>query len=453
MSLHFNMNRLINMLLSNNIVTRNYDDFILLYILNQEKYLLFEDSAVEFYNSLIKTQSLRLGAEEISQMYDVDLPIAISDMGSFASSLFDSVVTQPSANSGIENTISLEEQLLFSKFTEMLVPFTAIFEITNECNENCIHCYRPEFQQTTVWNVELFRKVLTSLKSLGCMHITLTGGEPLLHPEFEEILGIASNLDFVVSILTNGSHLLDFPLELWKENKIKRLYISLYSLDAKVHDSITRSRGSFNTTYQAILSLVKQGIPIAINTPIMIQNKNSIYSIKHFANDLGIPVEFSFKIIPSYNTSKVHTELLTCFTEDSLRNMVFDKEVRLYNDAFDRIRETPLPQDKKMCQAGFRSLTFDFEGNVLPCTALRYKLGNIFDAELIDIWNSKKINEWRNSLAILPPKCISCKMRKYCEPCYAATFIQTGEFGVIDEQTCEFGHVMYNLANSLVKIS
>jgi sulfatase maturation enzyme AslB (radical SAM superfamily) len=76
-------------------------------------------------------------------------------------------------------------------------------ELTSRCNERCVHCYIPHENKTNDIEPELFYDVLEQAAKMGVLSLTLSGGEPLLHPHFVEFLREAKDYDFSINVLSN----------------------------------------------------------------------------------------------------------------------------------------------------------------------------------------------------------------------------------------------------------
>ena len=76
-------------------------------------------------------------------------------------------------------------------------------EITSKCNERCIHCYIPHENKINHIESDLFYDVLTQCKDMKLLHLTLSGGEPMLHRNFCEFLQKCNEYNFSVNVLSN----------------------------------------------------------------------------------------------------------------------------------------------------------------------------------------------------------------------------------------------------------
>ena len=76
-------------------------------------------------------------------------------------------------------------------------------EITSKCNERCIHCYIPHENKVSYIDPYLFYDVLEQCKNMRLLHLTISGGEPMLHKNFCDFLRKCREYDFSVNVLSN----------------------------------------------------------------------------------------------------------------------------------------------------------------------------------------------------------------------------------------------------------
>ena len=123
---------------------------------------------------------------------------------------------------------------IHQKGARLGLPVTGTFELTPRCNFNCNMCY---VHQTETQAAQGGRRELTTAEWLaiaeearkaGMVFLLLTGGEPLLRPDFPELLHALKNMGFLVSVNSNGSLLRGKLLEAVKQDPPLRFNITLY---------------------------------------------------------------------------------------------------------------------------------------------------------------------------------------------------------------------------------
>lgn len=433
---------------------RKYDDFFILYDYKKNFYFFIDEIGFIILDLLIQGFDKIDTVNYISELYKVDNKEVLNDTNNFIEELTNNNIfindTKKKCSELInDNSVDYTERYIFNLMSEKSIPFSVTIELLNNCNEDCIHCYRPA-NSTNIWTIETFEQVTNTLKELGTLHIDLTGGEPFLHPLIFDFIKIANEKGFVITILTNATLINDKHIELLRNSAVRKIYISLYSTVPENHDKITKLSGSYQTTVNVIEKLVANKIPVCLNCPIMSLNSDAVENVKEFADNKQIDCEFSFKISPSQKENK-NVEKLNNFSEKLILENALNPNVKLYNPLFQKFCSGNIEKrnSDNYCQAGFRSFTISPKGELLPCTSLRYSFGNILDTNIYDIWkNGKNINKWRFKYNIINNKCSSCEAYEFCEPCPANFYTKNNQFNGIDEITCKFGKTLHNVAKS-----
>ena len=138
------------------------------------------------------------------------------------------------------------------------------FELSHKaCNLKCKHCYiekNPYKQEKDFIPLDKIKSALLQTKGENLNSIYLTGGEPLLHPDFNTILRMCLKFSNV-TVMSNGVLINDkkarFLRKIDDENNFETIYrISLDHFDELKNDEI-RGRGSFRKALGAILNLAK----------------------------------------------------------------------------------------------------------------------------------------------------------------------------------------------------
>lgn len=213
-------------------------------------------------------------------------------------------------------------------------------EITNQCNEKCRHCYHPLGKDKLLFlsDLDLLDRFLKEFGDLGFMFLTITGGEPLLNPYFEQICKIAQKNRFIISIKTNGTLITENTAIFLQTLKPETVDISIYSADPKEHDFITKMPGSFEKSMNGLKILKDHGVKVSAITPVIFKLKKwkDLYKLM---NSFNIPWSCSpnvhssvderdevesfkgtyedycdfFQFISKYENQKVFNESEACF--------------------------------------------------------------------------------------------------------------------------------------------
>ena len=132
--------------------------------------------------------------------------------------------------------------------------FSVMMAITNRCPYDCWHCYNAGRSQKDVALSDLLR-VVDQIKELGALHVTLTGGEPLLRKDLEDMVAAFDDRAYL-TLNTTGSGLTDERARSLREAGLYAVGISLDSVDPEEHDRKRGAKGAFQTTLDALAHYV-----------------------------------------------------------------------------------------------------------------------------------------------------------------------------------------------------
>lgn len=324
-------------------------------------------------------------------------------------------------------------------------------EIANECNERCIHCYIPHDKKNKILPSDLFYKVLEEGRKLNIIHVSISGGEPLLHKDFIPFLRKCRELDLSVNVLSNLTLLNDMIIDEMKKNPLLSVQTSIYSMNPQVHDSITNKSGSLEKTKNAVLKLIEAGIPVQISCPIMKQNKNDFSTVQEWGEKNNISVLIDYVIFAAYDHSKCN--LQNRLSLDEVESAI---ESQLSTDYINSLKETAikkesLTEDDPICSICRYFFCVSAEGDVFPCVGWQSKIvGNIKNDSIKELWeDSIELNSLRSIKWKQFPKCISCKNRGYCTVCMMSNANENphGDIFDIEEYHCQVASLIHKIVD------
>jgi MoaA/NifB/PqqE/SkfB family radical SAM enzyme len=288
--------------------------------------------------------------------------------------------------------------------TDELFVENLYLEVTRRCNELCLHCYIPQNQRTIgeFISLEDAKNYINQAKDLGIWELTITGGEPFLHPEINEILKYAREKDVIIAILSNLTVLNDTHIETLKEIYPSHIQVSLYSLKPEIHDSITGVTGSHKRTIESIEKCYKNDIPLQVNCPIIEVNKNDFQDVLDWVRAKGIKANADFNIMAQTDfelNNMVHT--LSFENAKVVYKKMLQDDTALIEEYRNMYKntETFIPEPSKhVCGACYNTLYISAKGKVYPCANWQsFELGDLHNKCLKDIYlNGKKTEEVRN---------------------------------------------------------
>jgi MoaA/NifB/PqqE/SkfB family radical SAM enzyme len=160
------------------------------------------------------------------------------------------------------------------------------FALTEHCNLRCPHCIRDDV--TTVRNLPaelVFRTVDEARALLGDITVSITGGEPTLHPDWDGIIAGLHARGVPYRFVTNGWHMRRLMPGL-DRHPPEIVRVSLSGATEAVHDE-ERGRGSFRRVLQAVALLTSRRIPAALSIVIDRRDRHQVRQAADLAEALG----------------------------------------------------------------------------------------------------------------------------------------------------------------------
>ncbi len=167
--------------------------------------------------------------------------------------------------------------------------------LTERCNLRCTYCMPPEGVElgpkSQYMTADEILDIASEFVAMGVTKIRLTGGEPLIRKDFEQILRSLASLKVEIAITSNAV-ILDKYLDLFKELGVKNLNLSLDSLHKDKFSTITR-RNYFDKVMANIQLFLAEGFKLKINTVLMKGfNEEEIIPFIEWAKDKDLHVRF-----------------------------------------------------------------------------------------------------------------------------------------------------------------
>lgn len=287
----------------------------------------------------------------------------------------------------------------------------ALWEVTQRCNLQCIHCRadaspaKKDKRNIAGKNAE---RLIDELSEIGCPTLALTGGEPLLRKDIVNIVAYANSKKIKTRIQSNAQ-LLTAPLA----DKLKKAGLFSYGvgLDGSspaINDKIRNKSGAFKKAINAIKILKERGIKVHVEFTVTKINLNELKNTLDLLESLGVDTFLARAALFSGRAASVNSEFrLTSYEykkileqlrdERKNRKMVLNCQDPLYH-LVDRNIVKKLKKFGDIysgevitgCTAGINMIHIHTDGEIGICTFLpNIILGNFFKDSLIDIWNNR----------------------------------------------------------------
>lgn len=184
------------------------------------------------------------------------------------------------------------------------IPISGTFELTPRCNFNCKMCYvhlKAEDipKHGKEMNAAEWLRIAREAKAAGTTWLCITGGEPLLHPEFETIWRGLAEMGFFLTLQTNASLISGKVVDLLEQYPPRQVKITLYGSNDEVYKAVCGVENGFTRVNDGIHTLMSMGIPVTLVSTIIRQNVEDVQKMAFYAYRHRLPWASTGGIKPS----------------------------------------------------------------------------------------------------------------------------------------------------------
>ena len=321
------------------------------------------------------------------------------------------------------------------------VPLSGTLEVTRRCNLGCQHCYLgSQDQQHALRDREMSTErvfaVLDEIAAAGCLFLVLTGGEPMVRPDFLDIYVHARRLGLLLTVFTNGTVLDERIVATFERFPPRHVELSIYGASAATHERITRAPGSFGKTLAAVRRLHGAGITVKLKTVLMKPNRDELGAMRNLADDLGVKFRLDAGIFASLHDGDRGPLALRVSPEEAATLELADARARNSWKEFAEPRlGQPAGETLYQCGAGTTAFTISPFGELSPCLMDTRHVFDLGERSFRDWWNTE-IASLRERPAPAGFECNSCGLRALCTACPAFNMHETGSETARAEYLC-----------------
>jgi AdoMet-dependent heme synthase len=332
------------------------------------------------------------------------------------------------------------------------LPHVVAWNLTQRCNLACAHCYisAGDWHSTDgdLTTAEC-RRIADEILALNPSPMfVLSGGEPLLREDLEDIAAHASSGGATVVVGTNGTLLTEPRIRSLRDAGVQGFALSIDSLDPRYHDRFRHGAGALEQTLAAVDRLAANELDFLVQTTVTRGNRGELPAVAEWAAERGA-VAFNVYFLvatgrghgmpglePAENEA-VLVDLVELETRYRGRMMVRSKCMpALMRHVAERAPDSPLMNYETRCPCGVHYCRITPEGRVTPCPYTPAVAGDLRTRSFADVW-------WRSpvlrSLRDGEPggKCGRCEYRELCGGCRARAHAATGDL-LAEDASCAY---------------
>lgn len=332
---------------------------------------------------------------------------------------------------------------LWNKASLMRIPLTGAFELLPVCNLHCKMCYvRKSMAEVNAAGglipTEQWLDWAKQARDGGMLTPLLTGGEPFLHRDFQEILAKMQEMGLQVSINSNGT-MIDETMAKWlSRHTPTRINITLYGASEESYQNLCGDGDAYNRVRRAVEWLKHYGIPVKFNTSVTPENANDLEDIIAYAHSVESPIQVATYMFPPVRRDpgmigqnhrlSPEEAALARVKADFLQGDPnwFLAQARRFSHFVEpteeMLAEAGEPQEMH-CRAGRCSFWIDWQGNIANCGMYPSVKFSLKGYSFSEAW--KQVVEQTNQVRY-SPVCTNCPNFPLCHACIAMVYNECG---------------------------
>ncbi len=312
------------------------------------------------------------------------------------------------------------------KAREMGVPYAGSFELTPLCNLDCRMCYvhlsGSQLQGNTLLSVEQWKDLMHQAKEAGMREATLTGGECMTYPGFDEVYLFLQEMGVEVTVYTNGILLDADRVRFFQKHPPAQIQLTLYGSSEEAYERVT-GRRAFKLVMDHLRLADEAGLPLKIAlTPSRFMESDA-EGLSLLAQSTGLRYTINACIFePRENTGRSGQSLdasLETYIKMYRMKRIFNKEeiVPMKECDLPLPNSTGEPRKGLRCAAGRGMFEINWQGRMFACTNLVSISADPFKDTFKNSWESIH----RQALDyMIPAECGGCAYAPSCVVCPAA---------------------------------
>ena len=315
-------------------------------------------------------------------------------------------------------------------------PLTGTFELTPLCNFRCRMCYvrlTPEqvARSGGLHPAEEWLDVARGAQEMGLYRVTLTGGEPLLRPDFPQIYEGLTDQGLLVSLLSNASLIDGDVFELLRRRPPTNMRFTLYGTSNETYERLCGVPHGFDLVMRSLRRMSDAGMSYSLAFTETTENIGELDEARRVAESLGVGITAATSLVRAVRGAASEADELRVPLEERPDYCGEDPE-----EPPAPLLSRPLGERDAFAMCGpYRSGFFlQWNGDLEVCGFMSWCKSRPFEVGFRAAWED--LLERLASIRV-PKKCQTCELARFCSACPGIRYTETGRPDGIPERLCE----------------
>jgi MoaA/NifB/PqqE/SkfB family radical SAM enzyme len=362
-------------------------------------------------------------------------------------------------------------------------PLNGTFELTARCNLSCKMCLiRIDNKRMAELGgrertAEEWIHMAQEVQEAGTIGLLLTGGEPMLRPDFIQIYRAIAQMGFMLTLYTNATLVTEEIMEVLREFPPHRIGITVYGSSPETYEKVTGNANAYNRMLEGVERLRQLPSKLSIRTTIIKDNRKDLDEITRWAHNLGSDVEFglsrivtkpvrggvadvdSCRLSPEENVAIIEQRNIDLYIKPLYKfikknpNVNSDESNKIISENKDVINNQSLTSNNRNkktlygCDSGMFSYSITWDGKLIGCEMLGDCCTHPFISSFQSAWDQFPTQVY---IPPLPIQCTKCNIS--CCACPATRLSETGSLNGLPDYICSESKLSQDSEEKLLTI-
>lgn len=336
-------------------------------------------------------------------------------------------------------------QQLHDQAGKSRIPIHGGIEPTARCNLRCVHCLinqpvadqaaREQELSSAEWG-----HILDEIVAEGCLWLLITGGEPLVRPDFLDIYTHAKERGLLITLFTNGTLMtpeIADHLARWRPFSVE---ITLYGHTRETYEAVTGVPGSFERCRRGIQLVLERNLPLTLKTMVLTLNAPELESMRAWARGLGVDFRYDPMVNARLDGSSQPCGYRLPPEQVVALDMADQENTQHWRQFFRDMESKPDIMDLFRCGAGWTSFHIGSAGILSLCITVRQPGVSLTRGSFKAGWEEVLLQARQQRWPKDSP-CINCAWLKVCDQCPGWGMLEHRIPGSVVEYVCRITHL------------
>ncbi len=359
-------------------------------------------------------------------------------------------------------TINPEEKLLQIKADHAKTPLGGSLELLPLCNMDCKMCYvrktKAEMNaQGRMLTCYEWLRIIEEACRQGLLFLLLTGGEPLLYPEFKRLYTGISRMGVILTVNTNGTLIDEDWADFFLKNGVRRINITLYGKDDATYGTLCNNAKGFTQVMRAARLLKERDVAFRFNCSLTPDNINQLPEMYDIAQSFDVPLVAAAYMFPASRRNRTAAEQFRLTPEKAGKAVITSYHCQYPRSnmalaarkTLDKLKENSRRKDIKgfPCHAGHSGFWMNWKGDLTACGMFSQPSISLKTHSFAECWDYivKACEQMPQC-----ETCRNCEKQNICQVCPAMCYTETGSTAGCPDYLCEMTNAMMREMEQLI---